>query len=161
MNKSVKKNPPDSALNQPKTSTLENKQVSWFKSATSKLPEKTTSVREVFNAIENGKLPIQDKIRALQDEWVAAKEQFGEKSDQAKAIYKKKQALKEKSWLPAFSLSALFNGKRANENVSAHSGLLQIDIDHLQSKAEWNRVCKALQGSDHIWKIWRSISGDG
>src|SRR6266545_794581 len=162
---SKKKRPADSQTNQvsfsPAKTALDQKQVSWFKSATSKLPSKTSTLREVFDVIENGKLPLQDKIRKLQDEWLRAKEQHGEKSDEAKAIYKKKQALKEKSWLPAVSLSALFNGKRANENVSEHTGLLQIDIDHLESPTEWNRVCKLLQGYPHIWKIWRSISGDG
>ena len=145
----------------PTPHSLDSKQVSWFKSATSKLPSKTSTLREVFATIESGKLPIQDKIRALQEQWQEAKEQHGEKSDEAKAIYRKKQQLKEKSWLPAFSLSALFNGKRANENVAEHTGLLQIDIDHLENAAEWQKVCKALQKSPHIWKIWRSISGDG
>jgi AAA domain/BT4734-like, N-terminal domain len=156
-----KKSRGDSDRNLPEISPLESRRISCFKSATSKLPDRTATLREIFTQIETGKLPIQQKIRDLQEQWLAAKQRYGEKSDQAKAIYKKKQALKEKSWLPAFSLSALFNGKRANENVAEHSGLLQIDIDHLESHAEWNRVCKALQRSPHIWKLWRSISGDG
>lgn len=145
----------------PTPNSLESRQVSCFKSATSKLPFKSATLGEIFHTIESGRLPIQDKIRTLQEEWIAAKDNFGEKSDEARAIYKKKQNLKEKSWLPAFSLSALFNGKRANENVAEHSGLLQIDIDHLESSQEWNRICKSLQKSPHIWKLWRSISGDG
>jgi hypothetical protein len=140
---------------------LDQKQVSCFKSATSKLPEKTATLGEIFRQIETGRLPLQEKIRKLQEKWQAAKDEFGEKSDEAKAIYKEKQKLKEKSWLPAFSLSALFNGKRANENVAQHTGLLQIDIDHLENATEWTKTCKALQKSPYIWKLWRSISGDG
>jgi len=140
---------------------LSDRRVSIFKSATSKTPSKVATLDEIFQQIESKRLPLQDKIRKLQEQWIQAKAAHGEKSDEAKTIYREKQKLKEKSWLPAFSLSALFNGKRANENVSQHSGALQIDIDHLESASEWNRVCKALQKSPHIWKIWRSISGDG
>jgi hypothetical protein len=141
--------------------SLPDRRVSWFKSATSKTPYKTATLAETFRQIESKRLPLQDRIRALQEKWAAAVKAHGPDSPEAKAIYKEKQRLKEKSWLPAFSLSALFDGKRANQNVSEHSGALQIDIDHLESGAEWNRVCKALQESSHIWKIWRSISGDG
>src|SRR5947209_3518545 len=98
--------------NLPDFSTVADRRVSWFKSATSKLPSKAATLAEVFKVIESGKLPIQDKIRALQEQWLEAKRKHGEKSAEAKAIYKKKQRLKENSRLPAFSLSALFNGKR-------------------------------------------------
>ncbi len=138
------------------SSDPDTQRVSCFKSATSKSPYKTSTLGEIFNEIATHKIPLQDKIRALQERITAAKTE-----DEAKQLRKEKQILKERTTLTAFALSALFKGKRANANIAEHSGVLQVDIDHLPSNKEWLDCCSKLQKSPHIWKIWRSVSGDG
>ena len=69
---------------------------------------------------------------------------------------------KEKACLPAFMLSASTkNGGHKEQDIETHSGLLQLDIDHL-TDAEAAIACReALRSDDHILAAWLSPSGSG
>jgi hypothetical protein len=93
---------------------------------------------QIFDRIKSGPLPIQDAIRRAVND-------------------KKKSSLKETS-VPGFTLSGEF-WKRSNDALLQHSGLLQVDIDHVGDSI--NTIIDQLKQSPHILAIWRSISGDG
>jgi len=124
--------------------SLGERRVSLFKSATSKTPYKTATLAETFDVIESQPLPLQTVVRALHEEWQEVVKLHGKKSPKAKALYKKKQKLKEASRLGAFSMSVSFNGTRSNENAAKPTGALQIDVDHLTPE-EWKVVFRKLQ----------------
>jgi hypothetical protein len=113
---------------------------------------------QIFDQISSKPLPLQDTIRDLHKKWQAAVGEHGEHSVEAKAIYRRKQSLKDSS-VVAFTLSGAF-WTRKNDALLQYSNLLQIDLDHLTEK-EMLTVLERLKTSPHIKYIWRSISGDG
>ena len=96
-----------------------------------------TRAAKVFHAIRSGKWRKRiEAIRKLDDP-------------------KKRGAAKKR--LPGILWSGLFE-KRENNGLVAPSGLICIDLDHLETPEETRERIKA---SPHLWGIFTSPSGDG
>ncbi len=69
---------------------------------------------------------------------------------------KKRNQLKEN--LPCITVSGLFAGGRKQENITAHSGLMQIDFDNVPDLKETH---KTLQNDKYTFVLFISPSGTG
>lgn len=64
--------------------------------------------------------------------------------------------------LPAFMVSAAsLNGRRKSSDLGEHSGLMQIDIDHLADTAEATSIRQMLGSDPYVLASWVSPSGKG
>ncbi len=67
-----------------------------------------------------------------------------------------------KARLPAFMVSAATqNGGHKASDLGLHTGLMQIDIDHLSNAAEAVVVRQKLASDCHVFACWVSPSGNG
>lgn len=68
--------------------------------------------------------------------------------------------------LPALTISALVKDYRRSENIVAHSGLLNIDIDekgnpHLKSQEDFEKLRQVISGLPTVVCAFLSVSGSG
>jgi len=69
---------------------------------------------------------------------------------------------KAKEKLPAFMVSAATsNGSRKSSDLGEHTGLMQIDIDHLADIAHAAAIRLELAADPHVLACWISPSGKG
>ncbi|MBE7497075.1 MAG: hypothetical protein HS117_19205 [Verrucomicrobiaceae bacterium] len=67
-----------------------------------------------------------------------------------------------KAQLPAFIVSAAtLNGQRKASDLGQHTGLMQIDIDHLADATEANAIRQKLASDSHVLACWVSPGGKG
>jgi P4 family phage/plasmid primase-like protien len=115
-------------------------QMSLFSGATSTTPAGALSLADLLDGIQSGK-------------WAAAVEaaRAAKLAGDAAGYDARKRAL------PAVTLSGTFE-RRAAAALVAHSGIIQIDIDHVADPAD---LRDRLAGDDHIAAAWLSPGGDG
>ena len=128
--------------------------VSMVKSApeTNTIPVRVSAILE---GIRNGQWqrPV-ERVKARYLSALAAAEKQGDPHPYETA----KEAVRSiKKDLPAVLFSGEFSA-RANEHITAHSGLLCLDIDHLDDGAALRH---ALAGDDHVQAFFASPTGSG
>lgn len=118
---------------------LESVQCGWFSSIKSKGENKP--LLGIISAIKNG-------------HWKRSIERLGTLDGP-----KYSQA---KERLPAFMVSATTNnGGRKAADLGVHTGLMQIDIDHLANAAEAESIRHQLAADEHVLACWISPSRKG
>lgn len=68
----------------------------------------------------------------------------------------KKDELKKK--LPAVTISGVFNGNRIKQNIIAHSGLIQVDLDNIE---DIHLIKKTLADDVYSFAVFESPGGKG
>ena len=118
---------------------------SYFKNAQDNHSERKVSVEEIVALVKN---PTPEVKATL----IQAKE--------ALTAVKKEEYNKIKKGLPAVSFSGVFEGIRNKEFLTKHSGLMQIDFDHLESD-QLIEAKRILINDSHVLFLYVSPSGSG
>ncbi len=118
---------------------------SYFKNAKDKISERKVSVEEIVELVKNPTPEVKDTLNQAREALAA-----GGKED-----YKK-----IKEGLPAVSFSGVFEEIRNKESLTKHSGLMQIDFDHLESD-QLIEAKRTLTNDPHVLFLYVSPSGSG
>lgn len=99
--------------------------------------------------------PILAILKAIQSgQWKDSIASLRSLDDKAYALAKEQ--------LPAFMVSAATrNGSRKASDLGQHTGLMQIDIDHLADTAEAAAIRQRLAADSHVLACWASPGGKG
>ncbi len=102
------------------------------------------------------KTPQQTPITTICDEIKAGK--YAALVNRIQAEPDKKEKLKLKQELPAFTVSGIFKNGHKSDDLLSHSGCVQIDIDNIDSVEETR---EKLIADKHTYVCFKSPSGTG
>ena len=128
-----------------------NPLVSVLSRAGENLPEEDIPAAEFIDSVRKGQFKRQ--IQEIRDKFARALERTGGDRQTAK---KSVDWLKKR--LPVATFSGVFK-IRADDQLSAHSGLIQADLDLLDTRLA--EVRTHLQADPHVWALFVSPTGDG
>jgi len=129
-----------------------------FNSATETKPKSEVTVEELVGMIRKPSIRVTDTIKRMRAA-LAAERSAGEAGNLDKEIEYGKAASAIKKTLPAVSISGTFS-KRNNSSLKAHSGMMSLDIDHMEDE-ELQAAKEQLRGDPHVVFFYVSPSGHG
>ncbi len=128
-----------------------NPLVSWLPRASESLPDKDVPAAEFITATRKGK--VKRQVEEIRAKFARALERTqGDRKRAKKAV----DGLKKR--LPMVTFSGVFK-IRDNDQLAAHSGLVQADLDLLDSRLP--EIRQVLRADPHVWALFLSPTGDG
>jgi len=129
--------------------------ISFYTCATDPKPKREITIDELVGMIRRPTIRITQTLK----QWRAkAKEaSIAQDLDDEIKLSEERDAIKKS--LPGVTISGTFK-HRKNDSLKAHSGLMTIDIDHLEDE-DMQRAKDCLAGDPHVVFFYASPSGSG
>ena len=128
--------------------------VSMVQSGTETSP-RTVRLQAIFEGIRNGKW--KGRVGRVKAKYASALEAAKKQGDPKPEVTAKNAVRSLKAGLPGVLWSGVFS-YRANEHITAHSGLLCLDLDHFQNGSE---LKAELANDSYVQAFFVSPTGSG